>query len=185
MRGSDGVTPLDIIEEMEVLTYCPNIKRIGFNKTSNRDRFYNCFAHAIGDSRTWWEPVTMYWPSGFRTDGSLASYIDVCVQHLKFEPCDTTDFGFDLNFQKIALYADENNDFTHAMRQLDAIYWTSKIGEYIDVRHTVSGMIGCKYGGLASHSSTTIPLIKIGMLSLNNQFSTRTKTSALHIYRPA
>ena len=92
----------------------------------------------------------MHWPEGFDADDSLRSYIDVCVRHLGFSQCATTDLSFDPKFHKIALFADENDEFTHAMRQVDEIHWTSKIGIYIDVQHTLDGLRDSKYGSLAA-----------------------------------
>jgi len=38
-------------------------------------------------------------------------------------------------FEKVAIYADANGDFTHAARQKEDGSWTSKLGEWEDISH--------------------------------------------------
>ncbi len=48
-------------------------------------------------------------------------------------------------YEKIAIYA-LRGEGTHAARQLENGKWTSKLGENIDIEHTLAGLKGPHYG---------------------------------------
>jgi hypothetical protein len=48
-------------------------------------------------------------------------------------------------FEKIALYALEGHP-KHAARQLPDGAWSSKLGKYIDIAHSLNGLEGTVYG---------------------------------------
>jgi hypothetical protein len=50
---------------------------------------------------------------------------------------------------KVAIYADNFNKPTHAARQLDNGFWTSKLGQHFDVTHTIFSMENGVYGNVA------------------------------------
>jgi len=45
------------------------------------------------------------------------------------------DGSLENGFEKIAIFADHNSEPTHAARQLPDGVWTSKFGDFEDVRH--------------------------------------------------
>jgi hypothetical protein len=64
---------------------------------------------------------------------------------LGYEICagDRVEDGYD----KVALYVDQQGFWTHAAKQEDDGSWSSKIGEYEDIRHpTPHTMSGREYG---------------------------------------
>jgi hypothetical protein len=131
----------------------PNLteeERVG---TSPRSTQYNCIAWAAGTDQVWWEPndprYTQHagpttWPEGVPHVVS----IEACIQafaSLGYVLCDTP--GLEPGFEKVALYADELGDPTHAARQLSSGLWTSKMGDLEDTEHaSVHSVEGPIYG---------------------------------------
>jgi hypothetical protein len=53
----------------------------------------------------------------------------------------------ELGYEKVALYADGNGEWTHAARQLADGWWTSKLGPDEDILYqTPQALVGDLYG---------------------------------------
>lgn len=100
-------------------------------KTSERTRKYNCIAWAAGDTEKWWWPLGFYWPSGIPKETTLEAFIAL-FKSLGYEDCYTPEL--ETGYTKVALFCKQDSP-THAARQLEDGFWTSKLGEEIDVRH--------------------------------------------------
>jgi hypothetical protein len=50
------------------------------------------------------------------------------------------------DFEKVAIYVDEDEIPTHMARQLSSGDWTSKCGDLEDIIHTLEGLEGSAYG---------------------------------------
>jgi hypothetical protein len=64
-------------------------------------------------------------------------YVD-CGGNGEFEP----------GYEKVAIYAKDGVP-QHAARQLDASYWTSKLGRSVDISHQLEHLEGEQYGKVA------------------------------------
>jgi len=123
----------------------PRMKPGTFRYTSDDTFKYNCLAFAAGETHRWWEPNGEdYWPSQ-RLDYSLAACVEAFAAH-GFESCDNGDV--ELGFEKIVLFAKENQ-YKHAARLVGPGRWTSKLGEYEDIEHSLDEMNGGEYGSVA------------------------------------
>jgi hypothetical protein len=129
----------------------PNLRAHGYTVTSEETLHnnvrYNCVAWAaLGDTKKWWqaEPEPDYfWPTGILDDGSFQSYVQLNAA-LGYEPCQGPEL--EILYEKIALFADSNGDFTHVSYQL-FLGWTSKLGGWQDIKHkTLTAMEGGLYG---------------------------------------
>ena len=52
--------------------------------------------------------------------------------------CD--DDSYDPAYDKIALYVGEDGNPGHAAKQIDGLYWTSKLGSYHDIKHPLRAL---------------------------------------------
>lgn len=124
----------------------PNLRKTGYQITSPPDRAYNCIAWAAGhQDRPWWpiDRKPYYWPLEPRVE-SLQSFIDVFKQ-LGYEIC--SDSNLESQFEKVAIYVDDDGIPTHMARQLETGEWTSKCGDLEDIsHHTLEGLEGEFYG---------------------------------------
>ena len=100
--------------------------------TSPKDPTYNCVAWAAGKTNAWWDHLYGYWPDNASRDGSIAAYVDMFAS-LGFELCETPQQ--ELGFEKIAIYGNDEGQFTHVARQLPSGLWTSKLGSLEDIEH--------------------------------------------------
>ena len=131
------------LEDEHVANF-PNLVRANYQVTSPRDVTYNCIAHAAGEDDKWWDPCKFpapgyYWPEFAKRDADIDS-LKSCYQTKGFEVC--ADGAPEDGFTKIVLYADSNEAWTHAARQVDDGEWTSKLGRDIDIRHKTPGCVG-------------------------------------------
>lgn len=63
---------------------------------------------------------------------SLENYKSV-FEHLGYVECSTSDF--EVGYEKIAIYVDDDFVPCHAARQLVNGNWTSKLGDWQDIEH--------------------------------------------------
>jgi len=116
-----------------------NIKR-----TSPVDKKYNCIAWAAGENKKWWEPsVDGWWPEGCPRTTKLSSYV-AAYESQGFVSCE--DHYLEEGYDKIVVYADSHGQGVHAAKQLDDIWWSSKMGTNIDIRHHLEALDGPFYG---------------------------------------
>ena len=126
----------------------PKLKEKRYEITSNAATNYNCIAWAAGDSIKWWEPDQFgdwFWPEGIPREYSLDAYINA-FEAIGYVTCDSGDF--EVEFDKIAIYT-KDDEPTHASRQIDSIFWTSKLGNYLDISHEIDGVSGYRYGDIS------------------------------------
>lgn len=122
----------------------PNLKENkNFIFKSIRTWDYNCIAWALGKEDDWIQ--FEYTIDGeLRLDISLKKYIDYFLEQ-GFEICDNS--LVELNIDKICIYADENNVFTHVCLQMENGKWKSKMGNYEDIYHDdLESLLGSFYG---------------------------------------
>ena len=121
----------------------PNLAKAGYTITSTDTIDYNCVAWAAESDEEWWWPDAMgqeYWPEGAPREETLPAFV-AAFNVIGYEICDTP--SLELGFQKIAIYADEQNLPRHVARQLKDGSWTSKIGQYEDIQHrTLEALAG-------------------------------------------
>jgi hypothetical protein len=114
----------------------PRLASEPYNITSSRCRRYNCLAWVAEDQSQWWEPEDrggFYWPPGLpKDDFSLANYL-AALRSLGFEIC--ADGTLIEGVEKVAVYVDDADEFTHVAVQLDDGWWSSKLGHFNDVSH--------------------------------------------------
>lgn len=73
-----------------------------------------------------------YWPEGIAREETLSAFT-AAFRTIGYEACD--DASMEADFLKIAIYGDTQKVPRHVARQLANGEWTSKIGQYEDIRH--------------------------------------------------
>jgi hypothetical protein len=117
-----------------------------YDVTSEPTDQYNCIAWAAGDCSSWWEPFGdegSYWPEGAPLEYTLDAYVRA-FELIGFGPCD--DDALEEGFEKVAFYVDGAGQI-HAARQIDGLYWTSKVGCAHDISHPLDALTGA-YGAI-------------------------------------
>lgn len=125
----------------------PNLDDSNHFETSPRSTKYNCIAWAAGDCSKFWWPLYAYWPSGVSTDLTLDSFI-AAFKTLGYQSCNGSEY--EPNFEKIAIYT-KSGQPTHAARQLVNGRWTSKLGRYVDIEHSIDALDGPAYGSVEAY----------------------------------
>jgi hypothetical protein len=119
----------------------PNLAADGYTVASPKTQAYNCVAWAAGDASRWWEPG-IYWPGP--TGDDLAALTGLFAA-LGYVPCAGDEL--EAGYEKVALYADDQGNWTHAALQLPDGWWTSKLGPDEDILHrTPQALLGDLYG---------------------------------------
>lgn len=125
----------------------PNLKQSDYNITSPYDPTYNCIAWAAEDTGSWWEPDPMdvcYWPPGiprkYSVEAYRAAYESIGYKEISEEDLESA-------YQKVAIFSMAGIP-THASRQLQSGYWTSKLGRNVDIEHGLQGVCGDSYGNV-------------------------------------
>jgi len=119
----------------------PNVAADGYTVASPKTQAYNCVAWAVGDASRWWEPG-IFWPGP--TGDDLAALTGLFAA-LGYVPCAGDEL--EAGHEKVALYADDQGNWTHAARQLPDGWWTSKLGPDEDILHrTPQALVGELYG---------------------------------------
>ena len=129
----------------EIETAFPRLSDSDYEITSPHDRTYNCVAWAAGRTDTWWWPDPMgqdYWPSGIAREESVDSFV-AAFESLGYARCEGEEPEADS--EKIALFAKAGTP-THAARQLRSGLWTSKLGQHVDILHSLRSLKGGSYG---------------------------------------
>jgi len=132
--------------ESELGKIFPNLGANDYEVKSPQAKEYNCIAWAAGVSNRKWWPKLHYWPVVEETEESVEAFVRVFAK-LGYEPCSSS--NFEEGFEKVAIYADENNRTKHMARQLASGSWTSKLGSEVDIEHTLDGLTGREYGHVA------------------------------------
>jgi hypothetical protein len=122
----------------------PNSLKEPFLHTSNETINYNCIAWSVRDDSKWWWPDNYsYWPSHISKENNVKSFVEL---YESYGYCQCSDGLYEPGVEKIVLFADKDGKPTHAARQLENGNWTSKLGEYIDVEHSLESLSGGSYG---------------------------------------
>lgn len=138
---------MDSSDEPTLEQLFPNLASADYEITSPATRQYNCVAWAAGYDDVPWDQNAVpyaYWPHRIPRDGSTGSLV-AAFGTLGYTRCDNG--GFEDGFEKIAIYGQANDDWTHAARQLADGSWTSKLGGREDIRHkSPQDLVGDDYG---------------------------------------
>ena len=106
---------------------------------------FNCIAWAFGDCSRWYWPdnnSNSFWPKTIPRANTLDNFIEL-FRLRKFELCD--DGSFENGYIKIAIFCNSNG-VTHAARQLPNGLWSSKLGPFFSVLHTIESISNGEYG---------------------------------------
>ncbi len=127
----------------------PNSINEPFLLTSPKTTHYNCIAWAYEDNSKWYWPDAngfAFWPSEIPREENLNSFIEL-FKLKNYEICENGQL--EIGFIKIAIYCNKEGSPTHAARQLPNGFWTSKLGMFFDVSHTLFSMENGEYGNVA------------------------------------
>ncbi|WLA78991.1 DUF7689 domain-containing protein [Bradyrhizobium elkanii] len=135
----------------------PSLSNVADKKTSESTTRYNCIAWAFEDNRKHWWPnhKRSFWPMSALGQSAMGAF-EKWFEADGWEICSGPEF--EPGFKKIALYGIAGQP-THAARQLASGLWTSKLGNDIDLSHTLVDLVGPKYGMiLRFYRKQTTPL---------------------------
>jgi hypothetical protein len=130
----------------EIEKIFPLLTEENYRITSPLDVNYNCIAWAACIDHLWWQPDLTYnyfWPEGVLRKYTIEQYIEAYTT-VGFEICDSDQF--ENEFEKLAIFVDQNGIPKHAARQLDHGIWTSKLGQSYDISHALHALDGEQYG---------------------------------------
>ena len=126
--------------------------------TSARSDYYNCIAWALRDQSQWWWPGGKgFWP-GRPPEQNIRPTLDVFLALFAardFVQCEGA--SVEAGYEKIALYG-IGDEVTHAARQLASGFWTSKLGEHVDVEHELSQIEVPPYGSVIAFLRRRLPV---------------------------
>jgi hypothetical protein len=126
----------------------PGLSDENHRVSSPRDPGYNCIAHAIGSTETWWAPggyPGSAWPPEIEQADTLEAWRQFFALH-GFERSGTARDGD--GFELVAIYA-LGGEGTHVALQLPDGRWTSKLGALQDIEHTLDALEDARYGDVA------------------------------------
>jgi hypothetical protein len=119
----------------------PSLAADGYLVASPKTQAYNCVAWAASDASRWWEPG-IYWPGPAGDDIAALSGLFAA---LGYATCGGDEL--EAGHEKVALYADDEGNSTHAARQLPDGWWTNKLGPDEDILHrTPQALVGTSTG---------------------------------------
>lgn len=122
----------------------PKLNQSNFKITSETTDDYNCIAWAAGEDDLWWWPhPDGYWPEGIQKDLTVKAFTEL-YEGLGYSVC--KGHAYETGYEKVALFAQQNGEPTHAARQLPGGMWTSKMGRSEDIQHELHVVEGTIYG---------------------------------------
>ena len=118
---------------------------------------YNCIAWSGHDTTRWWQPGSQYyWPLPTTEADCGVGDLVAAFASLGFVECENGQP--EANFEKIAIYAIAQFEYTHAARQLPSGKWTSKLGHEELIEHdTPEDVAGGVYGTLFQFMKRQLP----------------------------
>jgi len=133
----------------------PELVKIGYEKTSEDDIGYNCIAHAADDKTNWWEcypcgPINIpgyYWPPNARYGYDVGALVSA-FEAIGYMLCDGPEM--EPGFDKIALYANDLDEWLHAAKLRPDGSWSSKLGEFEDIAHEKPNDVAGEINGWAT-----------------------------------
>ena len=146
--GADEAELIKRLRDDKKLSYFPNLASTAFEKTSEYDESYNCFAWAVGWTHCRIDPgpprVGDYWPKNVQRGTSVRSSVEA-LNAEGFNVCESGDYEH--GFIMIALYADKRGSAKHAARLREDGRWSSKLGDWDDIAHCdLNAVGGADYG---------------------------------------
>lgn len=139
----------------------PFLTDLNCEVTSPPSKKYNCLAWAAAeDFRVWWpDPMgTGYWPLTVPREESIAAFLQA-YGTLGFGLC--FDGTLEAGVEKLAIYgtgALGAETPTHAALQLEGGEWTSKLGQFEDIKHAIPDAVnGPAYGRVVCYLSRPRP----------------------------
>ena len=100
----------------------------------------------MGDQTRWWWPSgedPYYWPPGVPKEEKIEHFVTIFRQ-VGYEVCASA--AFVAGYEKVAIYQQRGVP-THAARQVHGGWWTSKLGEEVDIVHeSLDALDGPIYG---------------------------------------
>jgi hypothetical protein len=123
----------------------PHLREAPYEITSPADPSYNCIAWAVGENERWWWPSSQaFWPQGVSLRPTLDAFVEA-FSYQGYERCG--DSSLEDGWEKVVIYAREDQRPTHVARQLTDGKWTSKLGKDVDISHAnLDCICGNKYG---------------------------------------
>ena len=121
---------------MNLLQVFPNLNLEGHRVTSPATEKYNCISWAAGVHDDWWWPDSdndHYWPAGIQREVTLDAFI-AAFATLGYFRCDSPEL--EVGFEKVAIYCIDLVP-KHMARQLLDGRWTSKLGRFLDIEHSL------------------------------------------------
>lgn len=125
----------------------PRLASEGYQITTEPNGEYNCIAYAAGETDRWWTHLDepgYYWPESANRSALVQGIIQV-FSELGYELC--LNAAEEPGYEKVALYANIDGEWTHAAIQLPGGAWSSKLGPDEDISHqTPESLTGDLYG---------------------------------------
>jgi hypothetical protein len=127
----------------------PRLHEFDYEVTSPESKQYNCIAYAADDTSQKWAcpPIPQpgyYWPAGAQRGNGLSA-LRSAFETIGYEVCEGP--GYEEGFDKVVLYADADGEWQHAAKQIGCNQWSSKLGDWEDIRHaTLESIGGSDYG---------------------------------------
>ncbi|MBI4284380.1 MAG: hypothetical protein HY670_00560 [Chloroflexi bacterium] len=123
----------------------PNLTDNNHSVTSPETDEYNCIAWAYEVSNKWMWPGALdyYSPYGLTRSDDLAALVQLYLGegYAKCEHGEPEE-----GYKKVAIYVNQEGP-QHAALQLESGKWTSKLGDWEDIRHdTLEALEGQEYG---------------------------------------
>jgi len=125
--------------ESRIESWFSNLHEGEYKITSNIDFGYNCIAWSAEEMSEFWWPVGHYWPPGILPQQESVEAFNALYTSLGYFACKNG--AFEIGYEKIALYA-KNGRPTHAARMLSDGRWTSKMGRWEDLTHSLHALTG-------------------------------------------
>jgi hypothetical protein len=117
------------------------------DEISDATPVYNCIAWAYGtDKERFWPKSTQYgysWPPGITNEINLEAFKELYAS-IGYKECRNGEY--ERGYEKIVVFVNSQSVPTHAARQLTSGTWTSKLGNNVDIDHTIEGMDNGYYG---------------------------------------
>ena len=147
----------------KILKLFPHLRQADCAQTSRCDFDYNCIGFAADPSMPrWWWPIDppgreAYWPTDAPRELTLDAF-EKAFETVRYKRC--ADGQLKPGHEKIALFAKDNGEPTHAARQKPNGLWTSKLGPLEDIEHPLLQVESEDYGHAAIFMSR--PLAPLG-----------------------
>jgi hypothetical protein len=135
-----------MVERIESLF--PLLRGADWWVSSKAEDRYNCIAWVADVTTDWWWPVgadATHWPERVTRAVTVEAFREAFAS-LGLVVCAGEELEQD--FEKIALFANDQGIPKHAARQLPEGNWTSKLGMMEDINHPLHALEGTLYGSV-------------------------------------